>query len=82
MASVSQPVARLAGELAEVPKSVLEGLTDKQRFVLEMRTGARDGYTYTQREIAELMGVSTQAVFNLEHAALKKIKKAEKRWAA
>ena len=44
-------------------------LTPKQRFVLEMRYGYRDGYRYTYREIGELMGVSHVAIFKIEERA-------------
>lgn len=51
------------------------GLTEKQRFVIELRHGMRGGVPLTLREIAELMGTSTQAVAQLEKAAKKKLEK-------
>jgi DNA-directed RNA polymerase sigma subunit (sigma70/sigma32) len=51
------------------------GLTDKQRFVIELRTGMRGGRKHTIREIATLMGVFPNSVFELERAAKRKLYK-------
>lgn len=59
----------LASE-AEDPLSIL---TDRQRFVVELRFGIRDGVCYTQREVAELMGVDRKTVWEHERAARKKL---------
>lgn len=48
-------------------------LTEKQRFVLELRHGLRDGYSYTQREVAAMMGISQEMVRKHEEAARGKI---------
>lgn len=53
----------------------LDLLTHKQRFVLELRRGLVDGIEYSQREIAQLMGVSRSMVNQHEQAALKKLSK-------
>lgn len=52
----------------------LTTLTGKQRFVLELRHGLRDGELYTLDEIAECMGVSVPAVWKHEAAALRKLR--------
>lgn len=51
------------------------GLTEKQRFVIELRHGMRGGIPMTHREIAEIMGVTHRAVQDLEKAAKKKLAK-------
>lgn len=54
-------------------REALNTLTGKQRFVVELRYGLRDGEFYTLEEIAECMGVSFQAVSLLEKKALKNL---------
>lgn len=50
-------------------------LTEKQRFVIELRYGIRDGISYTQREVAALMGITKRAVAKHEEAAKKKLER-------
>lgn len=49
-------------------------LTHKQRFVIELRFGLRDGVTYSQEEIAEAMGISHQNVCRLEQTAMTRLR--------
>ena len=67
----------ILSEYEDEPEQVdpLEILTDKQRFVIELRYGLVDGIEYSQREIAALMGVSHSMVNQHEHAAIKKLSK-------
>ena len=58
---------------AELILAIAE-LTDKQRFVIECRYGLR-GDPLTVREIAALMGVRYQAVWNIERRAIKRLSK-------
>lgn len=51
----------------------LDTLTGKQRFVVELRWGLKDGEFYTLDEIAEVMGVTTQAVSKIEQKALRNL---------
>jgi|SRR5581483_10880845 len=54
----------------------IESLEPKQKFVLELRYGLRHGALgreFSQREIAELMGVSQSAVCQLEDSAVKSL---------
>ena len=53
----------------------LDILTDKQRFVIELRYGLKDGYEYTQEQVARFMGVGQTMVSSHERAALKKLRK-------
>ena len=59
--------------LATQESDPMDVLTEKQRFVLELRYGIRDGFSYTQEEVARLMGISRQAVSKIELAAKKKL---------
>lgn len=55
----------------------IESLDPKHRFVLELRYGIRSGsygVEYNQQEIASLMGISQQAVAQLEDTALAKLR--------
>ena len=52
-----------------------ELLTDRQRLVIELRYGFRDGIEYSQREVAALMGISRSMAHQHEQAAIKKLKK-------
>jgi RNA polymerase sigma factor (sigma-70 family) len=54
--------------------SALNRLTTRQGFVIGLRFGLRDGNEYTQQEIAELMGVSRQAVARLEERAIERLR--------
>jgi len=53
----------------------LARLTERQRFVIELRHGFRDGKSYTQQEIADFMGIDRSVVSRHESAAKKKLKK-------
>ena len=53
----------------------LKRLTARQRFVIELRYGMRaDGERYAIEDIAEMMGVTFQAVAKHEQAALERLK--------
>ena len=58
---------------AQTEEDPLDVLTDRQRFVIELRYGIRDGVCYTQREIARLMGITQKAVWKHEKYAKKKL---------
>ena len=69
------PVAPSAEEefFAAQEADPLDVLTERQRFVMELRYGIRDGVCYTQREVARYMGVSLKTVWEHEMAAKKKL---------
>lgn len=50
-------------------------LTPRQRFVIELRLGLRDGNCYTLREIGKYMGLAHQTVHEIEQAARKKLER-------
>jgi len=53
----------------EVWEAVSPQLTAKQRFVLGRIDGWHDGYRYTEREVASVMGVTPAAVHKLREKA-------------
>ena len=59
--------------LASLEDDPLDWLTERQRFVMELRYGIRDGIAYTQEEVASAMGISRQAVSKIERAAKRKL---------
>ena len=59
----------------EALHDALKILTTRQRFVIELRHGMRDGICYSQAEISEMMGVTQQAVLDHEQAAIARLEK-------
>lgn len=66
----------------EEPVDPLDLLTERQRFVIELRYGLNDGLEYSQRDVAQLMGVSRSMVHQHERAAIKKLEKYLRRGSA
>ncbi len=60
-----------------IPEIILamDSLTDKQRFVIELRYGLKTGAGHSQRDVAELMGCSQVAVKKLEARGLEKLRR-------
>jgi RNA polymerase primary sigma factor len=61
--------------LADTMKVCLQKLSEKQRKVLEMRYGLKDGIAHTLKEVGEELGMTHQGARSLEMSALRKIKK-------
>ena len=59
----------------EALHDALKILTTRQRFVIELRYGMRDGHIYSQAEIAEMMGITQVAVLDHERAAVARLQK-------
>lgn len=57
-------------------RSAINTLTGKQRFVVELRFGLRDGVQYKLEEIAYYMGISHVAVLKIERRALENLREA------
>ena len=61
----------LLGKLGQMVCTVL---TDRERKILCLRYGLKDGEELTQREVAEQMGISRSYVSRIEKRALEKLR--------
>ena len=52
----------------------LKMLNDRERKIIELRYGLKDGETHTLAEIAKVLGVSRERVRQIEAATIKKIR--------
>ncbi len=64
--------------LREQIEELLEELTDRERQVLELRFGLRDGRTRTLEEVGKYFDVTRERVRQIEGKALSKLKKSAK----
>lgn len=58
----------------EMLRSAVAGLCDREREIMEMRFGLIDGKEKTQKEVAELIGISQSYISRLEKKILKKLR--------
>jgi RNA polymerase sporulation-specific sigma factor len=65
----------LEEDILRVREVLKDNLQDKEKTVILMRYGLADGKEYTQREIAEQLGISRSYVSRIEKAALGKMRK-------
>ena len=57
---------------------MLQGLTDRERQVLELRFGLKDGKTRTLEEVGKYFDVTRERIRQIEGKALSKLKKTAK----
>jgi len=62
-------------ELHETIGSVLQGLPYREREILTLRYGLKDGYRYTLEEVGRIMGVTRERVRQLEKRAIKTLQR-------
>ena len=60
--------------LKEQVRSVLTSLSERERNVLEMRFGFRDGKTHTLEEVGKMFNVTRERVRQIEAKALRKLR--------
>jgi len=60
---------------------VLDTLTEREQSIIRLRYGLNDGHVYTQKEIADRLGVTSSRVAVLEHRAKMRLRKALERYA-
>jgi RNA polymerase primary sigma factor len=60
--------------LKEQLRIILDSLSDRERSVLEMRFGLRDGESHTLEEVGKAFGVTRERVRQIESKALRKLR--------
>jgi RNA polymerase primary sigma factor len=60
--------------LKEQLHSILNSLSDRERSVLEMRFGLKDGESHTLEEVGQAFGVTRERVRQIESKALRKLR--------
>ena len=64
--------------LREQIEELLTGLTERERQVLELRFGLKDGKTRTLEEVGKYFDVTRERIRQIEGKALSKLKKTAK----
>jgi RNA polymerase primary sigma factor len=73
--SVPGPVDAASRELLrEQMRDVLDSLSQREREVLELRFGLKDGHSRTLEEVGEMFGVTRERVRQIEAKALRKLR--------
>jgi RNA polymerase primary sigma factor len=73
--SVVGPVDAASNQLLkEQVQSSLDSLSDREREVLEMRFGLRDGQAHTLEEVGQFFGVTRERIRQIEAKALRKLR--------
>jgi RNA polymerase primary sigma factor len=73
--SVVEPVDAASKQLLrEQVRNVLEFLSDRERQVLEMRFGLKDGKDHTLEEVGNEFGVTRERIRQIEAKALRKLR--------
>lgn len=76
--SVEDTIAEDLDEKIQINKAldyIRKNLDDREKQILVMRYGLGNTKSYTQREVAEIMGISRSYVSRIEKASLEKINK-------
>jgi RNA polymerase primary sigma factor len=60
--------------LKEQLHTILESLSERERAVLEMRFGLKDGESHTLEEVGKAFGVTRERVRQIESKALRKLR--------
>ncbi len=59
-------------------EDILADLTDKEREILELRSGLKDGINHTLEEVGKVFGVTRERIRQIEAKAHEKIRQSEK----
>lgn len=59
----------------KVLRSTVEKLPERERVIMEMRFGLKNGKEMTQKEVADVIGISQSYISRLEKKIIKKLKK-------
>jgi RNA polymerase primary sigma factor len=60
--------------LKEQVRSILDSLSEREREVLEMRFGLKDGQAHTLEEVGQFFGVTRERIRQIEAKALRKLR--------
>lgn len=55
--------------------NVLDTLSDKEKYIMDLRFGLNDNKVYTQKQLADKLGISQSYISRLEKRILNKLKK-------
>lgn len=58
----------------ELIRSAVSGLCDREREIMELRFGLIDGKEKTQKEVADIIGISQSYISRLEKKIIKKLR--------
>jgi RNA polymerase primary sigma factor len=73
--SVPGPVDQASRQLLkEQMHDILDGLSERERKVLELRFGLQDGRTRTLEEVGQEFGVTRERIRQIEAKALRKLR--------
>ena len=56
-------------------KQAMQKLTGREKKIMELRFGLNNGVEKTQREVADLLGISQSYISRLENKILKKLQR-------
>jgi len=57
----------------ELLRQAIATLNERERTIVELRFGLRDGHEYTQKEVADLLGISQSYISRLEKRILRRL---------
>ena len=57
---------------------IIDDLTDREKEIITLRFGLRDGVTHTLEEVGKKFGVTRERIRQIEAKALEKIREHEK----
>lgn len=56
-------------------QKALDKLSDRERMIMELRFGLQDGEEKTQKDVADLLGISQSYISRLEKRIIKRLRK-------
>lgn len=69
----------MKNDIKERVKTLLDGLTDRERDVIKLRFGFYDGKIYTLEEIGKMYGLTRERIRQIEGSAIRKMRLPSKR---
>jgi RNA polymerase primary sigma factor len=60
--------------LAEDMEEILSTLTPREAYILRLRFGLQDGYSYTLKEVGEKLGLTRERIRQIESEALRRLR--------